>query len=145
MLCGTFASAELYTPAVLVPAPQLLSLSGNGAGQGAVVRAGTLQITSRATLVGEVANSANPTSAGEVLEILCRGIGGVSDRSSRILPTITIGGRRAEILLVDNLPGSRGVNRVTVRVPSGVAPESAVGVRLIYLDRASNEVTIAIR
>ena len=30
----TFASAELYTPAVLLPAPVLFSLSGDGTGQG---------------------------------------------------------------------------------------------------------------
>ena len=45
------SSAELYTPAVVVPAPALFSLSGDGQGQGAIWHAQTGQIASPATLL----------------------------------------------------------------------------------------------
>ena len=51
--CGTsattIATAEIYHPAVLVPAPVLLSLSGDGQGQGAILHAGTYRIASATT------------------------------------------------------------------------------------------------
>src|SRR5205085_5078135 len=56
---GTLASAELYNPPSLVPAPVLLSLSANGKGQGAILHANTPQ----------VASPDNPASVGEALEI----------------------------------------------------------------------------
>jgi len=41
---NAMSSAELYTPAVLVPAPALFSASGNGKEQGAIWQAQTGQI-----------------------------------------------------------------------------------------------------
>jgi Galactose oxidase, central domain len=38
------SSAEIYHPVVLVPAPQLFSVSGNGQGQGAILHAGTARV-----------------------------------------------------------------------------------------------------
>jgi hypothetical protein len=138
-----FASAELYTPPVLVPAPTLLSLSGDGRGPGAIIRAGTALVSSRTgALFGEVPSSSNPAAVGEALELYCTGLG---DGSSRIPPAVTIGGRRADILSVRKVPGAAGTSQVTVRVPKGVAPGSAVAVRLMYLGRTSNEVTIVVR
>jgi hypothetical protein len=138
-----FASAELYIPPVLVPAPTLLSLSGDGRGPGTIIRAGTALVSSRTgALFGEVTSSRNPAEAGEALELYCTGLG---DGSSRIPPAVTIGGRRADILSVRNVPGSAGTSQVTFRVPKGVAPGSAVAVRLMYLGRTSNEVTIVVQ
>ena len=108
-----------------------------------IIRAGTALVSSRTgAIFGEVTSSRNPAEAGEALELYCTGLG---DGSSRIPPAVTIGGRRADILSVRNVPGAAGTSRVTVRVPKGVAPGSAVAVRLMYLGRTSNEVTIVVQ
>jgi uncharacterized protein (TIGR03437 family) len=56
-----------------------------------------------------------------------------------------IGGWPGDVLYFDAAPGYSGYYQVNVRVPSGVAPGSAVPVRLTYLSRPSNEVTIAVK
>jgi len=123
--------AELYTPAVLVPAPALSSVGGDGRGQGAIWHATT----------GEIASLSSPAVAGEVLSMYTASLADVSV----IAPQVAIGGRLPEVLYYGFAPGYPGYFQVNFRVPDGVAPGHAVPVRLTYLGRSSNEVTIGVR
>jgi hypothetical protein len=127
---GTLATAELYTPDVLVPAPTLLSLSGDGRGQGAIYHAGTTHVVT----------PRDPAAADEEIDITCSGLS-----NSVFAPHVAIGGRLAAVVSIMGLPDRPGVTQVRVRVPRGIIPGPAVPVRLFQTDRPSNAVTIGLR
>ncbi len=125
------SSAELYTPAVLVPAPVLFFTSGEGKGQGAIWHAQT----------GQNAAAGNPAVAGEALSMYTTSL----TDGSVIVPQVIVGGRLAQVLYYGAAPAYPGYYQVNFRVPSGIAPGSAVPVRLTYLGRSSNTVTIGLQ
>ena len=128
---GPSSLAELYTPDVLIPAPVLFSAAGDGQAQGAILHAGTARLVT----------ASDPAAAGEAVEIYCAGLA----EGSAIPPQVAIGGRLASILYFGDAPGFGGLNQINVRVPDGVAPGPAVSVRVSYLGRISNEVTVGVR
>ena len=122
------SSAEIYTPPAVVPAPMLFSISGDGRGQGAIWHAAT----------GRIASSQNPAIAGEILVMYTTSL----SEGGLIPPQVAIDGHLAEIVFFGDAPGYPSYYQVNFRMPSGVAPGSAITVRLTYLDRPSNAVTI---
>jgi uncharacterized protein (TIGR03437 family) len=116
---------------VLIPAPALFSLTADGRGQGAIWHAST----------GQIASTNDPAAAGEVLSMYTTHLA----EGSVIPPQVAIGSRLAEILFFGDAPGYPGYYQVNFRMPAGVAPGPAVPVRLTYLTRPSNEVTIGAR
>jgi uncharacterized protein (TIGR03437 family) len=115
----------------VTPAPVLFSLFGDSRGQGAIWHSTT----------GEIASASNPAVAGEALSMYTNNLmdGAV------IPPQVIVGGRLAEILYFGPAPGYPRYNQVNFRVPSGVASAIAVSVRLTYLGRTSNELTIGVQ
>lgn len=125
------SSAEIYTPPVLIPAPALFSISDDGRGQGAIWHAQT----------GQIASADNPAVAGESLSMYTTSLAD----GSVIPPQVIVGGRLAQVLYYGAAPGYPGYYQVNFVVPGGVAPGAAVSVRLTYLSRPSNAVTIGVR
>jgi hypothetical protein len=125
---GSSATAELYTPTVLVPAPTLLTVPGDSI-TGAIVHGGT----------GQLVTAENPAVAGELLQIPCTHL----NEGSIIRPQVIIGGVAAELLLSMSSDDATGVTLLAVRTPALVASGAAVRVVVRYIGRTSNPVMLA--
>jgi hypothetical protein len=128
---GSLSSAEIYTPPVLIPGPALFSISGDGKGQGAIWHAET----------GQIASAGNPAVAGEALSMYTSSL----PESGVIPPQVCIGGWLAQVVSFGLAPGFPGYSQVNFLVPGGVSPGAAVPVRLTYIGRSSNKVTIGVQ
>jgi hypothetical protein len=121
-------TVEIYRPLVLAPAPMLFSIPGDVNGQGAVWHTS-----------GKVASSDNPARAGEILSTYTTSL----IEGGAVSPRVIVGGRLAEVLYFGDAPGYPGYFQVNFRVPNGIT-SGTVPMRLRYLNRPSNEVSIAI-
>ena len=128
---GASVTADIYHPAVLIPAPALFSLSRDGRGQGAIWHAST----------GQVASADNPAIAGEALSMYTANL----DSGGVIPPQVSVGGQLANVLYFGGAPGYPGFNQVNFALANDMTPGPATPVRLTYLGRPSNEVTIGVR
>jgi len=124
-------TAEIYRPIRPVSAPRLFPAPGDTQGQGAIWHANT----------GEIASPSHPAAQGEILSMYTTGLvtGGAMP------PQVALGGRLAAVQYFGPTPEYPGYFQVNFTVPGGITPESSVRVRLTYLGRQSNKVTIAVR
>jgi uncharacterized protein (TIGR03437 family) len=58
---------------------------------------------------------------------------------------VAVGGRLAQVLYFGDAPGYPGYFQVNFGLPAGLTPGPSVPVRLNYLSRTSNEITIAVQ
>jgi len=125
------SSAEVFRPSVLIGAPKLVSTPEDGNSQAAIWHAAT----------GRLVSIDAPAVAGESLSMYTSGLlaGGV------IPPQVAIGGRSARIRFFGRAPGYPDFDQVNFSIPAGVVPGPAVPLRLTYLGRSTNEVTIAVQ
>jgi len=128
---GATASAELYHPPSPSYPPTLFSITGDGTGQGAIWHATT----------GQLASPQSPASAGEILSMYVSGLA----EGGAIPPQVAVGGRLTETLFFGDAPGYPGYYQVNFSLPGSLTPGPSVPVRLNYLSRTSNEITIAVQ
>jgi uncharacterized protein (TIGR03437 family) len=147
-------AAESSTANVAVSAaqPAVFTLSQQGSGQAAA-----FWTTSAGVYVA--ADTNNPVSAGNVIEIYCTGLGAVSPKveegttspadplSWTALPvSVTIGGAAAKVQFAGLTPGGIGLYQVNVAVPAGLPPGDSVPLLISVGGQASQPgATIAVR
>ncbi len=127
---GFLDTAVLYTPDKLIAAPRIHTVPGGDGTQGAILHSGSTRL----------ATGDDPAQSGEILEIFAAGF----PENGKLTPRVSIGGLAAEVQFFGPAPGYPNLFQVNVRVPSGIASGKAVPVRMNYLERTTNEVTIGI-
>jgi uncharacterized protein (TIGR03437 family) len=133
--------------------PALFSTNQRGAGQGAILVAGTGAI---AAPLGAFPGS-RPVRRGEFLEIYAIGLGAVSNQPptgaaaranplsvTSTTPTVTIGGVSAPVLFSGLAAGFVGLYQINVQVPDATPTGAAVPLVLSIGGSASNTVTVAV-
>jgi uncharacterized protein (TIGR03437 family) len=88
-----------------------------------------------------VVSETGPAVGREALEIYCAGL----DKHSMIPPWVANRRAMAEVLFFGQAPGYPGLNPVNIRVPRSVGSGTAIPLRLTYLGRSSNEVSIGVK
>jgi uncharacterized protein (TIGR03437 family) len=110
------------SPGVAVPVlaaqPGIISYAAAGGNFGVILHANF-----------QLADAAHPATAGEVVLIYCTGLGAVSStpadgapasgQTTKVAPTVTIGGQKGAVSFSGLAPGFVGLNQVNVQVPSG--------------------------
>jgi uncharacterized protein (TIGR03437 family) len=142
---STYSTPVLLT--VATAAPSIYSADGSGAGQGVVYHNAP---------AGVLADSANPATAGELLNIQCAGLGAVTPAvaAGTVAPTgvsvngdvnVTVGGIPASVVSAQMTQGTVGIYTVQITVPGGLTAGNAIPVQVSIAERVSNQVTIALQ
>jgi uncharacterized protein (TIGR03437 family) len=115
--------SDAVTGVTALAAPALFSIDGTGAGEGLVYLSGTsLMATSR-----DYRALGQPAQPGDSITIRATGV----DPQS-LPPLVSVGGMAAKVEAVSALPGMAGVFEITVTVPLGVQPGSAVPIQASF-------------
>jgi uncharacterized protein (TIGR03437 family) len=105
---------------------------------------------------GAVADPANPAHAGDAISIYCAGLGNVSPPVPEGAPAtgdtpavnpvqVMIGGQPAQIAYAGLAPGTPGLYRVDVTVPTDTGTGDQIPVVIASAGQTSPPVTMAIR
>lgn len=145
--------SDARTVALSDVSPGIFSMDRNGAGQGAILIAGTGGI-----LAAPQSQTSRPIRRGEFMEIFCTGLGPVENRPRTgepasledLSPTVNevtamIGGAPATIAFAGLAPGLVGLYQVTAETPEEAQGGPAVEVSLTVKGVRSNVVTAAVR
>ena len=101
----------------------------------------------------QLADTAHPVHAGDIIVIYCTGLGAVNSppadgaagngQVTQNTPTVTIGGASAQVKFSGLAPGFVGLYQVNAVVPSGLAPGNQ-GVIIKMLGTSSNNVLLPV-
>ena len=80
-----------------------------------------------------------------LLKVAAHGEEFLPPRPQKLLAALTIHLAEPQRDLIGNALDGSGMNEVRIRVPPGIAAGPGVPVRMIYIGRPSNEVTIAVQ
>ena len=149
-------ASNAATVALPALSPGIFTVNQAGAGQGAILIAGTATI---AALAGSIPGaSTTPARAGQFVSIFATGLGPVGNPPATgaaalsnplAMATnqvqVTIGGLPAVVSFAGLAPGFVGLYQVNAQVPAGAATGDAVPVVLSVGGASSNPVTVAIQ
>jgi len=138
-------------------APAIFTTAQSGKGQGVIQIANTAIFAAPAGSIPGV--QTQPAKKGtDFLTIYCTGLGDVNNRpasgaaapggplaTTKVTPTVTIGGVAATVSFAGLTPGFVGLYQVNVQVPASAAAGDAVALIINVGGVASNTVTIAVQ
>jgi uncharacterized protein (TIGR03437 family) len=131
--------------------PAIFATNQEGTGQGAIL------IANSALLAAPAGASSRPAAKDESVSIFCTGLGGVMIAQvsgqpapsglvpTRVMPTVTIGGKSAVVSFSGLAPGFVGLYQVNVAVPPAALLGDAIPLVLTINGFRSNTVTLAVQ